>query len=329
VDLGGLLKNLTLKTHSDPNVLVGFDTSDDAGVYRLREDLALVQTVDFITPVCDDAYTFGQVAAANSLSDVYAMGGRPLTVMNICCFPPKGVPLEVYQKILEGGLSKTVEAGAALMGGHTVKDEEMKYGLSVTGLVDPKNVLRNSGARPGDALVLTKPVGTGVLITGSKRGIAPPDAFQRALAYMARLNDVAGEMAVRFGANACTDITGFGLAGHALEIAKGSRVGLRVRFSDLPHYPESLELIEQGVKTGVTDSNRTLAGESIRFAGGLTETQKTLFFDPQTSGGLLISAPAGNVEALVGALVEKGQADSRIIGEVMDAPAPFLEVVPG
>jgi selenide,water dikinase len=316
-----------LKTKADPNLLVGFDTSDDAGVYKVREDLALVQTVDFITPVCDDPFVFGQVAAANSLSDVYAMGGRPLTVMNVCCFPPRGVPAEILGKILEGGLDKTIEAGATLVGGHTVKDEELKYGLSVTGTIHPGKVLRNSAANPGDALVLTKPIGTGVLITGSKRGVADPATFQKALVYMARLNDVAAELAVAHGAGACTDITGFGFAGHALEVARGSKVSMRVRFDAIPRYDESLNLIDKGVKTGVTESNRTLAGDLIRFGPGLSETQKWLMFDPQTSGGLLMSLPASRAAGLVEDLHRRGQTDSAVIGEVLAAGSPSLEVV--
>lgn len=326
MDLGSLLHNLTTKP--DPNLIVGFDTADDAGVYRVREDLALVQTVDFITPVCDDPYLYGQVAAANSLSDVYAMGGRPLTVMNICCFPPRGVPTEVYAKILEGGLSKTVEAGAALVGGHTVKDEELKYGLSVTGTVHPERVLKNAGAKSGDALVLTKPIGTGVMITGSKRGVVPGETFRKALDYMARLNDVAAELATAHGATGCTDITGFGFAGHALEVAMASRVGLRVRFAALPRYEESLRLIEQGVKTGVTDSNRALVGDRIRFVDGLAENERWLLFDPQTSGGLLISLPAARAEALLRDLLARGQADSRIVGEGFETREPVLEILP-
>lgn len=317
-----------LHTKADPNLIVGFETSDDAGVYKVREDLALVQTVDFITPVCDDPYLFGEVAAANSLSDVYAMGGRPLTAMNVCCFPPRGVPAEILGKILEGGLSKTIEAGATLVGGHTVKDEELKYGLSVTGTIHPGKVLKNSAAKPGDALVLTKPIGTGVMITGSKRGVANAATFQKVLAYMARLNDVAAELALAHGAGACTDVTGFGFAGHALEMAKGSGVAMRVRFDAIPRYEESLALIDQGVKTGVTESNRLLAGDLIRFAPGLSETGKWLMFDPQTSGGLLISLPASRAAGMVEDLRRRGQTDSAVIGEVLEAGSPSLEVVP-
>jgi selenide,water dikinase len=284
--------------------------------------------VDFITPVCDDPYLYGQVAAANSLSDVYAMGGVPLTVMNVCCFPPRGVPVEVYSRILEGGLAKTIEAGATLVGGHTVKDEELKYGLSVTGTVHPQKVLKNGGASPGDVLVLTKPVGTGVMVTASKRGVLPYETFKVALDYMARLNNVAGSLASAHGATSCTDITGFGLAGHLLEMAKGSRAGMRIRFKDLPHFAESLTLIEQGIKTGVTESNRLLVGDAVRFAEGLTESQKWLFFDPQTSGGLMITLPAARAAALLKDLIARGESDSRIVGEVFAAPSPCLEVVP-
>ncbi len=326
MDLGSLLKHL--ERPANPDVLVGFETSDDAGVFRLSDDLALVQTVDFITPVSDDPWAFGQIAAANSLSDVYAMGGRPLTALNICCFPPSGVPPEVYAKILEGSLAKIVEAGASLLGGHTVKDEELKYGLSVTGVVHPTRVLRNSTARPGDALVLTKPIGTGVLITGARRGVVGSDVLARAMDRMAKLNRNASEAALTHSATACTDITGFGLAGHALEVARGSGVGIRFRLGDVPCYPESLDLIAQGIRTGVTRSNRDLVGDAIRFSGGIDETRQWLMFDPQTSGGLLISLPAANAKALLEELHRRGETDSRIVGEVTASPDPAITVEP-
>jgi len=326
VDLGSLLKNLGRSRN--PDVLVGFETSDDAGVFRLSGDLALVQTVDFITPVSDDPWAFGQIAAANSLSDVYAMGGRPLTALNICCFPPSGVPPGIYARILEGSLAKITEAGAVLLGGHTVKDEELKYGLSVTGVVHPSRILRNSGARPGDALVLTKPVGTGVLITGSRRGLVGSAVFDRVIDRMARLNRSASEAALAHSATACTDITGFGLAGHAMEMARGSGVGIRLNFASIPHYPESLDLIAQGVRTGVTHSNRELVGEAIRFAPGLDEIRQWLMFDPQTSGGLLISLPSGEAQGLLDDLLARGEGESRIIGEVFASPTPVISVEP-
>ena len=324
MDLGHLLSRL--KAPTDPDLLVGFDTSDDAGVYRVREDLALVQTVDVITPVCDDPYLFGQVAAANSLSDVYAMGGRPLTVMNICCFPPSGVPEGIFAQILQGGLDKAREAGATLVGGHTVRDPELKYGLSVTGTIDPARILRNSGARPGNALVLTKPVGTGVMITGAKKELLPQERFRPAVDNMVRLNGVAAELALQHGASACTDITGFGLAGHALEVARGSNVGIRLRYEAIPRYEDSLRLIEAGVRTGVTESNRELAGDRIRFAGGVSEVGRWLFFDPQTSGGLLIALPAARAESLVRELKARGVPDAALVGEAFDADGPILEV---
>jgi len=326
VDLGSLLKSL--KRVDEPNLLVGFDTADDAGVYKLRADLALVQTVDLITPVCDDPFIFGQIAAANSLSDVYAMGGKPLTVMNVCCFPAKGIPPGVFEKILAGGHEKTVEAGAVLVGGHTVKDEELKFGLSVTGTIHPEKVLRNSTARPGQALVLTKPLGTGVMITGSKRGIVPWKEFERVLFNMARLNAEAGALASEHDAGACTDITGFGLAGHGIEMARGCGAGLRFHFSALPHYPHSLALIEQGVKTGVTASNRAMVGNAVRFDGAITEAQQWLLFDPQTSGGLLVALDSSRADSLVRALAERGEPEARIVGEVFESPQPAIEVVP-
>ncbi len=318
----------SLKASSDPNVLVGFETSDDAGVYRLRDDLALVQSVDLITPVCDDPFIFGQVAAANSLSDVYAMGGHPITAMNICCFPPRGVPGEVYARILEGGASKAAEAGAAILGGHTVKDDELKYGLSVTGTVHPDKVLTNAAARAGDALILTKPIGTGIMMTGSRKGVLPPLAFEHVLGDMASLNARAGDLASAHGATACTDITGFGLAGHCLEMARASGVGVRIRSGELPVYPECLGLIGRGCKTGAIESNKALAGDSLRYAGDVGDAWQCLLFDPQTSGGLLISIAPARAEALLGDLLHAGQASSRIVGEVFESSRPVLEVVP-
>jgi selenide,water dikinase len=324
VDLGSLLKTLEVK--ENPDLIVGFDTSDDAGVFRISEDLALVQTVDFITPVSDDPYAFGQVAAANSLSDVYAMGGRPLTALNICCFPPKGVPEEVYGQILTGSLSKVIESGASLIGGHTVKDEELKYGLAVTGTIHPDRVLKNSGAKPGDALILTKPLGTGVMITGSKRGLISPDPFFRVVECMAQLNKEAAEAALAHRASACTDVTGFAMAGHALEMARGSMTGLRLRSGSLPRFPEALDLIRQGVRTGVTSSNRELVGDAIRFDPGIDDAHQWLLFDPQTSGGLLISVPAEEADSLLRDLHARGIAEAGIVGEVFASKDPVIEV---
>ncbi len=316
-----------LESAQDPDLLVGVDTSDDAGVYRVGEKLALVQTVDIITPVCDDPRLFGRIAAANSLSDVYAMGGRPVTAMNICCFPGEGVPDGVYRDILSGALEAIREAGAALVGGHTVRDRELKYGLSVTGLIDPSRILRNAGARPGDALVLTKPIGTGVLINGARKDRVPQPQFAAALTAMARLNARACAAALAHDAVACTDITGFGLAGHALEMARGGGVRLTIRAADVPVFDGARAMVEAGVTTAMTSSNRTLASGAISFADGIDETARALFFDPQTSGGLLIALPASRATALVAALHAGGDPAAARIGEVAGSGAGSLDIV--
>jgi len=324
--LGDLLS--AFKGSDNPDLIVGFDTSDDAGVYRIGESLALVQTVDLITPVCDDPYVFGQVAAANALSDVYAMGGRPLTALNICCFPGSGVPDGVFGGILSGARDKVREAGATIVGGHTVKDAELKYGLAVTGTIDPSRILRNASARPGDALVLTKPIGTGVIINAARKDRAPLDLFHRALERMARLNAAAAAAALDAGARACTDITGFGLAGHALEMARASGVGIRLRFESIPRYQGSIDLIEAGVGTAMTGPNRDMAGDLVRFPADLPDAHRTLLFDPQTSGGLLIALPAGRAAGLLEALHRADAPDASVVGEVM-AGAPGIEVLTG
>jgi selenide, water dikinase len=326
VDLSEIVKEFAGAAKSDPNLLVGFETGDDAGVYRLTDDIALVQTVDYITPVVDDPFLFGQVAAANSISDVYAMGGRPLTAMNCCNFPAKNIDKVSLRRILEGGFSKIKEAGATLVGGHTVRDDELKYGLSVTGLIDPRRILTNAAARPGDHLVLTKPVGTGVIITGYRRGLASEDLLLRAVNWMAALNRVACEIMLEFDPHACTDVTGFGLSGHALGMAKGSQVRMRIRFEDVPKYEESLELIAQGVATSVTNSNMQVAQDSMTFSGPFTDDEKWLIVDPQTSGGLLISLPAEQAPRLVARLSERGNPIAAVIGEVVpDDGRPGLE----
>ncbi len=317
-----------LEADRDPNLLVGFATSDDAGVYLLREDVALVQTVDFITPVVDDPETFGQVAAANALSDVYAMGGRPLTALNICCFPSRGIDPAALAGILRGGAAKVRQAGAALVGGHTVQDPDLKYGLSVTGVVDPRRVVRLSTAVPGDALVLTKPVGTGVIINAYRARRVSEATLNDALSEMLRLNDTGCRLMLQHGAHACTDITGFGLLGHSLGMAEGSGVGIRVRVRDLPHYEESPVLIRKGVTTALTRCNLKLARKSMRIAGNLPEEDLLLLADPQTSGGLLIALPAEGADALVSALRAAGHPRAACIGEVFASPSPLLEIVP-
>ncbi len=328
MDLSEIVKEFAGAAKSDPNLIVGFDTGDDAGVYRLTDDVALVQTVDYITPVVDDPYLYGQVAAANSLSDVYAMGGRPLTAMNLCNFPGRGIEKSDLRRILEGGYSKIREAGATLVGGHTVRDDELKYGLSVTGIIDPKRVLTNTAARPGDALVLTKPIGTGVIITGSRRGVASEETLRKAVDWMAMLNKEACEAMLEFDPHACTDITGFGFSGHAVGIARGSNVRLRVRFEEIPKYEESLDLIGQGVATSVTASNLQVVKGLLTFSGTFTEEETWLIVDPQTSGGLLVSLPPDDAKKLVERLRKAGNAAAAVIGEVVEADGkPGLEIV--
>ena len=326
MDLSEIVKEFAGAAKTDPNLLVGFETGDDAGVYRLTDELALVQTVDYITPVVDDPFLYGQVAAANSISDVYAMGGRPLTAMNLCNFPAKNIDKAALRKILEGGFSKIKEAGATLVGGHTVRDDELKYGLSVTGLIDPRRIMTNAAARPGDQLVLTKPIGTGVIITGFRRGLASDELLMRAVTWMAALNRVACETMLEFDPHSCTDITGFGLSGHALGMAKASKVRMQLRFKDIPKYDESLDLIGQGVATSVTSSNLQVAQDYMTFSGPFSDDEKWLIVDPQTSGGLFISLPAEQAPALVARLRERGNPVAAVVGEVVPADGrPGLE----
>ncbi len=305
---------------TDENLLVSFDTKDDAGVYKISEDQALVLTVDYITPVTDDAFLYGQVAAANSLSDVYAMGGVPLLALNLCNFPATGVPKKVLENIIRGGYEKVREAGALIVGGHTVKDEEMKYGLSVVGTVHPDRVVRNSTAKAGDVLILTKPIGTGVMITGFKRKIVSEEVMTRAVQVMAELSKTAAEAMQEVGVNAATDITGFGLAGHGLEMAEGSGVTLRFQIGAIPRFPESVELNRAGLMTGNTEPNRVLAAGKVEVRN-VPDEEESLIYDPQTSGGLLISVPAKRADLLLGLLKKRGVEQAAIVGEVLPQEA--------
>ena len=327
MDLRAIVGDLARRAQSDPNLIVGIDTGDDAGVYRLTDDLALVQTVDYITPVVDDPFQFGRIAAANALSDVYAMGGRPLTAMNLCNFPAKGIALADLARILEGGQSAIDEAGATLVGGHTVRDDELKYGLSVTGIIHPKHVVANAGARPGDHLVLTKPIGTGAIIGGARRGRVSDATLERAVAWMSLLNRAACEAMLEAGAHAATDITGFGFLGHALGMARASGVRLRFTWDTLPRYEESLALIAEGIGTVTTGANAESAAPFTTFAGSWRDEERTLLADPQTSGGLLIALPAAAAPALVRRLHSGGATLAAIVGEVIEpgAPGPGLE----
>lgn len=321
-----ILKHLGTTGSIDPNLLVGFETSDDAGVYRITPDLALVQTIDFVTPTCDDPYLFGQIAAANSLSDVYAMGGRPLNAMNVCCFPQEGISTDVLAEILRGGHSKIAEAGATLLGGHTVKDQELKYGLSVTGVIHPDRILRNSSCKPGDRIVLTKKIGTGVIITAVKNDLIPWSQAEDAMMSMATLNKVACETMMDIGVHACTDISGFGIAGHLCEMAIGSKVSIKLSLSDVPVYPVSVELFGRKLRTGVTMLNKEASAPHIELENELPREKEMILYDPQTSGPLAISVPAEKAEKLVAALREKGIRDAAIIGEVIESSSPRLLV---
>jgi len=324
-DLDQILKALPLS--KDPKVLVGLETSDDAGVYQLTEEIALVQTVDFFTPIVDDPFTFGQIAVANALSDVYAMGGTPLTAMNLVAFSTKTLPPSVLKEILLGGLSKLDEAKVALVGGHTVEDPEIKYGLSVTGIVHPAKVLTNANARPGDRLVLTKPLGTGIISTALKGGMATEAAVRKIVESMAALNQTAAEIMKAFGAHACTDITGFGFIGHALEMARGSRTGMVVRAKAVPVFPEALDYAKIGLIPAGAYSNRQFFSCSVDVEPDVPSLLVDILYDPQTSGGLLISLPAEKAEGLVAALKAKGERASAIVGEVIEGSPGRLRVV--
>lgn len=323
-DLSSLIEPLTSLAAGRDRVLVGPDTSDDAGVYLL-DGQALVATADFITPICDDPRRFGRVAAANSLSDVYAMGGEPLFALNLCCFPGIGVPEGVYEEILAGAAATLGETGAALLGGHSVVDPELKFGLAVVGRVARDRILANDGARPGDALLLTKPLGTGVLINGFKTDELDAAGLEPALQEMERLNSEAARLALEHGARAATDVTGFGMLGHALNVARSSAVGLRIRFDELPVHAGFWKLVARGVSTGCTDANRRNAEPFLHDRRGLSEEERELLDDPQTSGGLLVSVPSERGADLLDALRSTGHR-AAVVGEVLEGPAR-IEVV--
>ncbi len=310
----------------DPKVLVGLDTSDDAGVYQLNEELALVQTVDFFTPIVDDPFTFGQIAVTNALSDVYAMGGVPLTAMNLVAFPIKTLSSSILREILLGGLSKMKEAGVALVGGHSVEDPEIKYGLAVTGSIHPKKILTNAKAEVGDHLVLTKPLGTGIISTALKGGMASEEAVRKSVESMATLNREASEWMKVFGAHACTDITGFGFIGHALEMAIASQVGLAIRSEKVPIFSEAIEYAKVGLIPGGGHSNRDYFSCRVNASPAISPFLMDLLYDPQTSGGLLISLPPKGAEGLVETLKKEGNIHSRVVGEVIQEPSGKIEL---
>lgn len=305
---------------------MGIETSDDAAVYRLSSEIAMINTVDFITPPVDDPYWFGQISAANSISDVYSMGGRPLTALNVVMFPAKHLDMGLLRDILRGGHDKVAEAGACLVGGHTIDDEEPKYGLCVNGIVHPERVITNAAARPGDAIVLTKPIGSGVLFNAVRSGRLPFNELERnVLPQLAALNGPAMETALGFELHACTDVTGFGIIGHLLEMAHGCDARILVRFNRLPIYPAALEMYKKGETTGSNKANRKMVNQH-RFEqrASLTTQQEELLYDPQTSGGLLLAVPAAQAAALVAALTGAGVASAVIIGEVLPEPVGII-----
>jgi len=304
----------------DPKVLVGLDTSDDAGVYQLNDKVALVQTVDFFTPIVDDPFTFGQIAVANALSDVYAMGGTPLTGMNLVAFPVKTLSLSILKEILLGGLSKMEEAGVALVGGHSIEDPEIKYGLAVTGVVHPKKILTNAKAKIGDKLVLTKPLGTGIISTALKGGMASEKAVRKIVESMVALNRTASEWMKKFGAHACTDITGFSFIGHALEMATASQVGMVIQSKTILIFPEAMEYAKLGLIPAGAHSNRQFFSCKVEVHSNVPELLLDILYDPQTSGGLLISLASDKAEKLLTALKKEGHSHSCIVGEVVEGP---------
>ena len=311
-----------LPNKADPNLLVGFETSDDAGVYRLNDELALVVTADIITPPVDDPFLYGQIGAANSISDVYAMGGRPLTCLNLICFPMAELGPEVLQGIVEGALSKITEAEAVLAGGHTIEDEEPKFGLAVTGVVHPERCWHNSGARPGDLLILTKPIGSGVLFNANLKDLVPPAAMEACIDWLSTLNKSAAEVLQQYDVSAVTDVTGFGLAGHALEMAKGSDATLELEVDSIPVLEAAAAMYEQGVTTGSNANNRALITGATRFDRELPQSTREILVDPQTSGGLLAALPEAQAPEALARMHEAGLDSARIIGQVIPAAAP-------
>jgi selenide,water dikinase len=323
-DLMQVIRSLP-PTVPNPDLLVGLDTSDDAGVYRLNDDLALVQTVDFFTPIVDDPYAFGQIAAANALSDIYAMGGKPLTVLNIVAFPISTLDKSILADILRGAGDKVQEAGATLVGGHSIDDKEPKFGLAVTGLVHPDKVRTNAGAKPGDKLILTKPIGVGIMTTSIKKDQLSAEETKRVTEVMSTLNKTAAEVMESYDVHACTDVTGFGLMGHALEMAKGSGTGITIFQSRVPVLPRVRELAEHGFVPGGTKNNFAHVEANITFPDSLDQIGRYILCDAVTSGGLLISVNPDQSEQLLDEL-QKAGVEASLIGEVTAENAGHIVV---
>lgn len=328
--LDAVLKRLPRQ--SDPNVLVGFETSDDAAVYRLADDLAIVQTVDFFTPIVDDPSSFGQVAAANSLSDIYAMGGRPISALTIVAFPTSGAP-EILEEILRGGLSKMSEASCTVVGGHSIRDDELKFGYAVTGVIHPGKVWKNVGARPGDVLLFTKPLGTGVIATALKRGLAEAAWVAAATDSMTRLNrdaasalhEVESALNGEGPIHAVTDVTGFGLLGHAREMAVGSAISMQINHEQIAYLPGAVEAARGHFFSGGLENNRDFCEGCVNFLDQVTEEFRALLFDPQTSGGLLVSIAPESADYTIAAL-KRFNVSAQVIGEIIPRRSPLIEI---
>lgn len=317
-----------LPSITDPNVLIGTRTADDAAVYRVSDTLAIVQTVDYFTPVVDDPYTFGQITAANSLSDIYAMGASPLFALNIAGFPADTLPLEILAKILQGGADKAAEAGISIIGGHTIKDAEPKYGMAVTAVIHPDKVVSNAGARPGDRLILTKPLGIGIITTAMKQGKVSAETISAATEVMTTLNKGAAEAMASVGAHACTDVTGFGFLGHLSEMVRGSGVGAVINLSSVPVLEETWALVRQGIAPGGSRRNLEFLRNRLAPAPAVSEDELLVLADAQTSGGLLIALPAGDVERLKNELAKRNVPVVAEVGEIVNDPDSVIRIEP-
>ena len=324
-DLVQVLSKLRVPKH--PDLLVGTETGDDAAVYRLNDHTALILTVDFFTPITDDPFEFGSIAAANSFSDVYAMGGIPILAMNVVGFPAE-LARDMLSQVLLGGQAKADEAGCLIVGGHTLDDPEPKYGLSVVGIVEPGKQVSNAGAKPGDILVLTKPIGTGIITTGGKQGSSPPEVLKNAVETMSELNRGAAEAMVKVGVNSCTDVTGFGLLGHLRSMVRGSKVSAQVHYNQVPVLPGAWDLLEQGVVPGGTHRSLQSVADSVQWHPELTEQQQLLLCDAQTSGGLVISVPKEKLETLLDELAASGVATRAVIGDISEDEPGRIRVTP-
>jgi len=311
----------------DENVIVGMDTGDDAGVYRLSDETALIQTIDFITPIVDDPFTFGQIAACNSLSDIYAMGGKPLTALNVVCFPIKKFSLDILSEILKGGLSVLGQAGVQILGGHSVEDDELKFGLSVTGIIHPDRVLRNRGLMPGDSIILTKPLGTGIVATAIKAGLAEDEIITPFVRSMATLNEAAARLMINYPVHACTDVTGFGLIGHLKEMLNTQSITISIDRKELPLLPGAVENASMGLIPAGMYRNREHVGALCAIDEGVPLELTDIIFDPQTSGGLLIGLPEADAKNLLSDLHRNGVENARIIAAVRESASPQIRVV--